>query len=425
MLNTSLTARSLFSVSRLNEIARKTRLVARDSRKFSPANFLLTLLKSVCSGRASFNQLAMSLGSLGAPAMSKQAVHKRIGKFAIAFLLQVISDLITNHSAEALDGFSRSGLKRILVEDSTTFRLPKANAELFPAHGNAAGPTAGVKCDLCYDLLSQQPVSFGLHRATEQDRTIGKETLALARKDDLVLRDMGYFDLSEFAWLEGIGAFWFTRLPLAVLVVSDTGVPLEKLLGNASGNEIDMEVSVGKAGHKCRLVAMRADNRTTEKRRRERRRKARELGKAADGAALIRDGWHLMLTNLPADRITAAALAGLYRSRWAVEIQFRAWKQSVHAAAALNRKSNKWHIEALVCSSMIVALMGLRQMAVYARQVGLAVLSPEKIMDWISNDISLRKNLEELATVPPDPSHVRRDVRRRQSTVIQGVAALS
>jgi hypothetical protein len=37
-------------------------------------------------------------------------------------------------------------------------RLPKSNAELFPAHGNASGSTAGVKCDLCYDLLSQEPV---------------------------------------------------------------------------------------------------------------------------------------------------------------------------------------------------------------------------------------------------------------------------
>lgn len=425
MLNTSLTARSLFSVSRLNEIARKTGLVTRNSRKFSPGNFLLTLLKSVCSGKASFNQLALSLHGADSPAMCKQAVHKRINRFAVTFLLQVISDLITNHSTSTLDEFSRSGFKRILVEDSTTLRLPKTNAELFPAHGNANGSTAGVKCDLCYDLLSQQPISFDLHRATEQDRSIGKETLALARKNDLVLRDMGYFDLSEFAYLEGIGAFWFTRLPLTVNLVSVTEAPLEKLLEDASGNEIDVNVFVGKARHKCRLVAVRADMETAEKRRRDRRKKARELGRTASRAALARDGWHLMLTNLPADRIGVATLAGLYRSRWAVEIQFRAWKQSVHIAAALNRKSNKWHVEALVCGSMIVALMGLKQMAIYARQVGLALLSPEKIMDWIVDDISRREDPEKLATVPPDLGHIRRDIRSRKSTVIEGLTALS
>ena len=367
----------------------------------------------------------MSLGGLATLGMSKQAVHKRFNKFAIAFLLQVISDLLTNHCSDALDEFSRSGFKRILVEDSTTLRLPKANAELFPAHGNSSGSTAGVKCDLCYDLLSQQPIAFDLHRATEQDRTIGKETLALARKDDLLLRDMGYFDLSEFAYLEGIGAFWFTRLPLTVNLVSTSEISLETLLKNALGNQIDMDVFVGEVRHKCRLVAVRADKQTAEKRRRDRRSKAHELGKTASSAALERDGWHLMLTNLPPERISVATLAGLYRSRWAVEIQFRAWKQSVHIATALNRKSSKWHIEALVCGSMIVALIGLKQMAIYARQVGLAILSPEKIMDWITTDILGRKDPEELAADPPELRYVQRDVRTRKSTVIQGIAALS
>jgi hypothetical protein len=216
---------------------------------------------------------------------------------------------------------------------------------------------------LCYDLLSQQPIAFDLHRATEQDRTIG--------------------------------------------------------------NQIDMDVFAGKVRHKCRLVAVRADKQTTEKRRRDRRKKAQEIGKTASSAALERDGWHLMLTNLPAERISVATLAGLYRSRWAVEIQFRAWKQSLHIAAALNRKSNKWHVEALVCGSIIVALMGLKQMAIYARQVGLAVLSPEKIMDWITTDILKRKEPEKLAADPPELRYVQRDVRTRKSTVIQGISALS
>ncbi len=120
---------------------------------------------------------------------------------------------------------------------------------------------------------------------------------------------------------------------------------------------------------------------TIEKRHRDRRKKAHENGKMPTCAALERDGLHLMLTNLPPERIGVATLAGLYRSRWAVEIRFRAWKQSGNIATPLNRKSNKWHIEALVFGSMIVALMGLKQMAIYVRQVGLAVVSPEKI--WI------------------------------------------
>jgi hypothetical protein len=45
---------------------------------------------------------------------------------------------------------------------------------------------------------------------------------------------MGYFDLSEFAYLKG------------------TRASLGKILENASGNEIDMGVFVGKARHESR-----------------------------------------------------------------------------------------------------------------------------------------------------------------------------
>jgi len=49
-------------------------------------------------------------------------------EFAIAFLLQVINDLITNHCSDALDESSCSGFRRILIKDSNTLTLP--NAEL-------------------------------------------------------------------------------------------------------------------------------------------------------------------------------------------------------------------------------------------------------------------------------------------------------
>ena len=51
---------------------------------------------------------------------------------------------------------------------------------------------------------------------------------------------------------------------------------------------------------------------------------------------------------------------------------------------------------------MIVALMGLKQMAIYARKVSLSKLSPEKLMDWITKDISRQRNIENIATDQPD-----------------------
>lgn len=102
--------------------------------------------------------------------MCQQAVHKRINKFAVAFLLQVISDLITNRSTSTLDEFYRSGFKRILVEDSTTLRLPKANAEIFPAHGMPTDPPPEYNA-ICSTIFSVSnpsvPTSTALPSKTE------------------------------------------------------------------------------------------------------------------------------------------------------------------------------------------------------------------------------------------------------------------
>ena len=90
----------------------------------------------------------------------------------------------------------------------------------------------------------------------------------------------------------------------------------------------------------------------TAQRRRERRKKAKENGKPVCAKGLVRDGWHLMLTNLKSTEAAVKELAEVYRARWAVarwavEIQFRAWKQSLNLSKALNRKTNTHHIESL------------------------------------------------------------------------------
>ena len=49
---------------------------------------------------------------------------------------------------------------------------------------------------------------------------------------------------------------------------------------------------------KCRLIAVRTDKKVARSRRNERRKKAAQAGQKPCRMGLIRDGWHLMPTNL-------------------------------------------------------------------------------------------------------------------------------
>jgi IS4 transposase len=88
-----------------------------------------------------------------------------------------------------------------------------------------------------------------------------------------------------------------------------------------------------------------------------------------------------MLINLSREQADVSQLATIYRARWAVEIQFRAWKQALNLSNALNRKSNEHHLQALV--------------------------------------------LAELDAFDPDPRHVERDKRTRKSPAESGILALT
>ncbi len=425
MSSNSLASRSKPILPDLDQPATQSGLVVRKSSKFSPDGFLATLLSSVITGKASFNQLVINLKSRVGKSMSRQSLHERIGPLSTAFLVFVLCDLMKQRFEPVVRVLGKSAIRRIIIEDASGQVMPKSNSEDFPAHGNHHGPTAGVKVDLAYDLLSNAIISHSLHQATTQDKVIGKDLIAELRKGDLVLRDMGYFSLGEFTVIEDCGAWWLTRLPLTTGVLLEGGRKLEKHLRSAKGNTVDLVVLAGALRKKCRLVAQRAASEVAGSRRRARRATAASNGNQASPDAIIRDGWHLMLTNLNPAQASAAQLTEIYRARWAVEIQFRAWKQSLNLAGALNRKSGDHHIQALVLAAMIAHQLGMRMARVIGDRVGRACLSYEKLYDDLVDHLLQIHGLVTLDEFDPDARHVKRDKRKRKSPIESGILALT
>lgn len=417
MQRTSPADSSLLILPDLAALARETRFVIRESSKMDASTFLQTLSGAVASGFASHNQIAMGLSRRTAEPISSQAIHGRFSEASTAFLTGVMHRLFGQRFSSGLSDKNLGVIRRILVEDSSVQTMPKANAATFPAHGNRHGSTAGVKFDFAYDLLCGEVASHTLEAATEQDKTIGKEFVAMVRENDLMLRDMGYFSLAEFVEIERRGAFWLTRAPLTPGLRCDSGKTLERLLQSHCGNIIDLPVKAGEAEKGCRLVAIRASGVIARKRRKQRRKEARAKGVEPDAMGLIRDGWHLMLTNLPDADFSPNLLREIYRARWGVEIQFRAWKQANNLDKALNRKSGEHHLMAILLTAMINHLVGMRMARVLSRKKAVEELSYEKLYDALAIHHQAAKRWEELLTFAPIMKHVERDKRKRKSPV--------
>ena len=412
MFQSLLTTDSPLSYIDLDQKAKQTDFIRRKSRKLSAKGILFALIKCVIRGKGSFNQIASHLKDLEEASSSRQSVFQRINEKCVSYLSVVAYALVSNHSKAASEVCEKWGVNRILTEDSTFQRMHNSNAANYPGHGNKRGATSGFKADLIYDLLTGRPLCQKLSGGTEQDKTLGKRILEIIRKDDLVLRDMGYFSSEVFTSISEKLAFWLSRLPANVIVKTLDGQPLERLLRSRKNNSLDLTVKVGATGLLCRFVAVRADDKLATKRRRERKQNSKTT---PSQQTLVRDGWHILLTNLDENH-SSDDLFEIYRLRWNIEVRFKAWKQAINMKSLFCRASNFHHQEALIYAALIFQLITLN----VAANLDLRgrVLSLENFSKDIAKAIGIVTRLADL-TFEFDPRHVLMEKRARKPLMDQ------
>lgn len=85
------------------------------------------------------------------------------------------------------------------------------------------------------------------------------------------------------------------------------------------------------------------------------RRRAKRTFRLAAVRDTESDQYHLYLTNVPTDRLSAHDVALAYRARWEVELLFRAWKSELRLDELPSRR--KPVVEALIYASVITMLV--------------------------------------------------------------------
>ena len=413
--------------SQLENIARKTKLIVRKSPRFSASDFVLTLFKTIATGKASYNQMASTLKKCTDKPMSRQALSQRIGERSVAFMKEALAT--TMQEQWGSDQVLRTThFGRVLIEDSSQYKINKKNNLDFPGHGNSKSASAGCKIDLSFDLLTGLPIHQVMDKATTQDKVLGKELVDMVRPNDLVLRDMGYFSVKEFMRIAEKGAYWQSRLPANVGVFMEDGQSLEDHLKSYKANKLDTTVNLlSKKGEIVRLVAIRAEPHIAEKKRRERKAASRKKGKTPTAKALLRDGWHLMVTNVSEEQLDTETLAKLYAVRWQIEITFRAWKQSGELLKALNRKSKPAHLRTLIYAAILWLVLTMKTASMLQNIIAKAkkVVSLEKLsMDMIGHVLTLTV-ISDLSEYSPYLRHVLMEARKREPLMATGIACLS
>ena len=265
----------------VENLATKTGFIKRRTRGFSASGFLLSLLKAVAGGKGSLNQLATSLGANEARSLTKQALAYRFSTQGLKFMQECLASLNRDLYKPKDKGSTSVNDTRILLQDATQVRLHPKNSQHYQGIGNKSGAVSCAKLDTISNLSTGEIVSTLLTNGKEQDRVNGHQLFEHLRKGDLVLRDMGYFDVKAFAKIETQGAFWVSRLTAMAKVWVDDKTPIEKLLAHTTQDVLDLKVEVTQKRHKCRLIAVRVPEEVANLRRAKSKKHRKKNGKSA------------------------------------------------------------------------------------------------------------------------------------------------
>jgi hypothetical protein len=241
---------------------------------------------------------------------------------------------------------------RVLVQDSTAIALDEKLIKFFPGAANKTGQKATAKIQAVIDLVHEEFCHFELGAFTRNDQAAAEDIVSILEKNDLVLRDLGYFTLESIPKIEDKGAFYASRLRYGVAVFTEDGetrIDLAKILKKKGF--LDTAVRIGaKKKILTRLIAVPVDDDTAnERRRKARQNRDKRLNHSEDYFTLL--GWNIFITNIPEDVCSAEQLCQIYGVRWRIETIFKAWKS--HFKLTDVPKANVNRVKAQIYATLI------------------------------------------------------------------------
>lgn len=331
---------SVISKSGLERSSREEGFIVR-SRKIDAVAFFWTLVLGFGAGsEKSLANLRRSYELHTGTTLVPSAFYDRFTPGLVRWLQRILLEVL-ERSAEpvrALRGRLAPFIDLVAV-DGTVVRLHDLLETSFPAcrtnHTKAA-----AKLTVVMSVLGKGARTVQLSPERHHDSKLLR--VGPWVKDRLLLFDLGYYGYRLFQGIDGYGGYFVTRLktnanPTIVRVLQGPsrgaleGESLQSALLRLRRPILDAVVRVryknkrGRHGHaEFRLVAVR--NKETKQ-------------------------YHLYITNVPAERLSAEDIAKVYTLRWEIEILFRQLKSQFRLEDISSANENVVH--ALLYATLI------------------------------------------------------------------------
>lgn len=162
--------KDVFDIDEINKIAKDTKFVQRKSNVTVKDFLTLNVFHGADICSSPLSQLASRYDSLFDTQISKQALDKRFNKHSVEFMKEMFNQMIhrQNTTLKGSNDTLNLHLNRVIINDSTSFSLPKEFKKEFAGSGGAISPSA-IKIQLQYELLSGSFMRVDIFFGTKND----------------------------------------------------------------------------------------------------------------------------------------------------------------------------------------------------------------------------------------------------------------
>jgi hypothetical protein len=341
----------------LQQIATDTGFIKRQSRKISGSDFFSLMLLESQKGSPSYNDLVARFDSMCKISASKQAIGKRVNSNCVLFfqavLARIISLKIANKNVEAMKACGK--YDRVIVQDSTIIKLPLQLFKQFSGVSNDHTAVCNARVQGVYDLLSGRFLYFSIDPYSKNDLSAAPELELL--KNDLVLRDRGYFTSGEIERHRKAGADCIYRHKCKTIYLDPvSGQPINLAALLKKNSDLDIDVCLNNPEHtKVRLLAAPVSQQIANIRRMKAKKETHGRNPSPEVLELM--GWSIFITTIQRSDADFDKISKTYSLRWIVEIIFKTWKSHMKFDEIHNVSFNQLQILLTARLSMIVLII--------------------------------------------------------------------
>lgn len=349
-----------------NELAKKTKFIKRSTSRIKGFEFAQAMMiPNAFLEKETLNSLSVRMRKINPECdLSASALAQRINSKAAELFMKacfevMLKDILKTNITGLSDLKKLSIFNRMLIEDSTQAELHEKASSHFKGSGGTASKAA-VKIDYIFDYLSEKFVFIDFVSGNIPDQSLADRIMPILEKNDLVIRDLGYYALENIKEIERREAYYISRLKINVDVYAskESKKPLNLAIfldNNKFQGIVDLIVFIGKEKHSVRLVACLMNEEAVNKRHlkanRTAQRKGTKISKKKKG--LLK--YCLFITNVPIAILSSMEIMATYRGRWRVELIFKQWKSCLKIH--LFKGYNKERLHCFIYGRLIMILL--------------------------------------------------------------------